>query len=235
LVIEPVVSARQITYGVILRAIESRIREVIRETLVQPNWDDVPFFDTLDFARRGGLWEDASPEYSSKDANTIPVVNEEPSEGLETDEETMSDADNSNASLYSKLNVKEKSMSTPTLIQNGDAVVQKRRTSPNIVYHQPGLNNGVSSSLEIQSAAKPKAMRSKSFAAVATPVVSKDPATAGTGNEEVKERHHGTTAAVDSLSELSQVATPSDPSVESPENSIDASAALAQQTISHLS
>lgn len=229
LVIEPVVSARQITYGVILRAIESRIREVIRETLVQPNWDDVPFFNTLNLSHRGGLWEDASSERCSKDANTIQVANEDPSENFETDEETMFDADSSNTSLYSKLNVKEKSMSTPTLIQNGDAAIQKRRTTPNIVQHRPGLDNGVSSSLEVQSAAKPKAMRSKSFASAATPIVSKDPATAGSGNEEVKERNHGATAAVDSLSELSQVAIPSEPSVETPENSTDTGAALAKQ------
>lgn len=36
LTIEPIVSSRQITYNVILRAIESRIREVIAETIVLP-------------------------------------------------------------------------------------------------------------------------------------------------------------------------------------------------------
>lgn len=229
LVIEPVVSARQITYGVILRAIESRIRDVIRETLVQPNWDDVPFFSTLDLTRRGGLWKDASAEYSSKDANIIQVANEEPSEGFETDEETMPDAGHSNASLYSKFNVKEKSMSMPTLIQNGDAGVQKRRTVPNIVQHRQDLDNGVSSSVEAQPAAKPKAIRSTSFATAATPIVSKDPVTAGTGNEEVKERHHGTATAVDALSGLSHVATPSDSLVNSPENQTHEQTALAMQ------
>jgi hypothetical protein len=55
--VEPIVSSRQITYGVILRAIESRIREVLNETLVLPNWDDMPFTDTLAQAIRGGIWE----------------------------------------------------------------------------------------------------------------------------------------------------------------------------------
>ncbi|KAF1913622.1 hypothetical protein BDU57DRAFT_520561 [Ampelomyces quisqualis] len=55
--VEPIVSSRQITYGVILRAIESRIREVLNETLVLPNWDDMPFTDTLEQAIRGGIWQ----------------------------------------------------------------------------------------------------------------------------------------------------------------------------------
>ncbi|KAL1959617.1 hypothetical protein VTO42DRAFT_1652 [Malbranchea cinnamomea] len=54
--IEPIVSSRQITYGFILRAIESRIREVVAETLVQPFWDDIPFLDTASQRFRGGIW-----------------------------------------------------------------------------------------------------------------------------------------------------------------------------------
>lgn len=57
--LEPIVSSRQITYGVILRAIESRIREVVNETLVFPNWDDMPFSSTLSHELRGGIWKDA--------------------------------------------------------------------------------------------------------------------------------------------------------------------------------
>ncbi|KAF1966926.1 hypothetical protein BU23DRAFT_559770 [Bimuria novae-zelandiae CBS 107.79] len=56
--LEPIVSSRQITYGVILRAIESRIREVVNETLVFPNWDDMPFSSTHSHLFRGGIWED---------------------------------------------------------------------------------------------------------------------------------------------------------------------------------
>lgn len=55
--LEPIVSSRQITYGVVLRAIESRIREVVNETLVLPNWDDMPFMDTIAQTIRGGIWE----------------------------------------------------------------------------------------------------------------------------------------------------------------------------------
>ena len=58
--VEPIVSTRQITYGPILRAIESRIKEVLNETLVSPNWDDMPFMDTIAQTIRGGIWESAS-------------------------------------------------------------------------------------------------------------------------------------------------------------------------------
>lgn len=55
--VEPIVSSRQITYNWILRQIESRIREVFAETLVKPNWDDMPFFDTHGQDYRGGIWQ----------------------------------------------------------------------------------------------------------------------------------------------------------------------------------
>ncbi|KAK3113086.1 hypothetical protein LTR53_009960 [Teratosphaeriaceae sp. CCFEE 6253] len=61
--VEPVVSSRQITYAFILRAIEERIRAVVAETLVKPNWDDVPFFDTRSQRVRGGMWiDEGAPE-----------------------------------------------------------------------------------------------------------------------------------------------------------------------------
>ena len=60
--IEPIVSSRQITYGIILRTIENRIREVVAESLVFPFWDDVPFLDTISQPFRGGIWEREIPK-----------------------------------------------------------------------------------------------------------------------------------------------------------------------------
>lgn len=54
--IEPIVSSRQITYTVILRQIEARIKEVVAETLVLPFWDDTPFFKTEHKKWRGGIF-----------------------------------------------------------------------------------------------------------------------------------------------------------------------------------
>ncbi|KAK8005144.1 hypothetical protein PG990_011181 [Apiospora arundinis] len=54
--IEPIVSSRQITYTVILRQIENRIKEVFAETLVHPFWDDIPFSKTEHKEWRGGIF-----------------------------------------------------------------------------------------------------------------------------------------------------------------------------------
>lgn len=63
--IEPIVSSRQITYTVILRQIENRIKEVIAETLVLPFWDDTPFFNTEHKKWRGGIFHDDSIKVSA--------------------------------------------------------------------------------------------------------------------------------------------------------------------------
>ncbi|KAL5604415.1 hypothetical protein BROUX41_002387 [Berkeleyomyces rouxiae] len=67
MVVEPIVSSRQITYTVILRQIENRIKEVVAESLVQPFWDDVPFFRTEDKKWRGGVFE--GNQFVAKDDN----------------------------------------------------------------------------------------------------------------------------------------------------------------------
>ncbi|KAL2689345.1 hypothetical protein Neosp_003398 [[Neocosmospora] mangrovei] len=69
--IEPIVSTRQITYTVILRQIENRIKEVIAETVVLPFWDDMPFFKTEHKQWRGGIFEGDDATVSSDDAESI--------------------------------------------------------------------------------------------------------------------------------------------------------------------
>jgi hypothetical protein len=79
--IEPIVSARQITYTVILRQIENRIKEVIAESVVLPFWDDVPFFKTEHKRWRGGIFSGddhvespSDPEFAAAEQGDLDEV-----------------------------------------------------------------------------------------------------------------------------------------------------------------
>ncbi|KAK7917013.1 hypothetical protein PG985_010621 [Apiospora marii] len=69
--IEPIVSSRQITYTVILRQIENRIKEVFAETLVHPFWDDIPFSKTEHKEWRGGIFAGDDAVVHSEDYEEI--------------------------------------------------------------------------------------------------------------------------------------------------------------------
>ncbi|CAE6401327.1 unnamed protein product [Rhizoctonia solani] len=71
----PVVSDREIKWGVVLKPIETQLKEIIRESIVMPNMDDIPFFESSGYHHRGGIWPDAARrQYNPEkdDPSTVP-------------------------------------------------------------------------------------------------------------------------------------------------------------------
>ncbi|KLJ05611.1 hypothetical protein EMPG_10907 [Blastomyces silverae] len=152
--IEPIVSSRQITYGVILRAIESRIREVVAESLVLPFWDDIPFLDTEHETFRGGIWHHPP---------TPPPKTVIPDE-TETQQE-IPDL----ASPLDAVSTKNDATITPPSPSLTD------QSSKSIPSNLGELGLSVSSGVDrINRLDPPRAIRSRTFSNVAGPVVTAD-------------------------------------------------------------
>ena len=172
--VEPVVSQRQITYTFILRAIEDRIRAVVSETLVKPNWDDVAWFDTRGQSVRGGIWRDegeqapadrpASGAEALKERNmktkSMPVL---PGMTAETDSsatssgsETASKVATGHAAYASDAEVTLKRRSVASL------PAQSATTPPNILSERS------------LAAPPPMPLRSPSFNSSSTPSIALD-------------------------------------------------------------
>ncbi|KAF9872197.1 putative ph domain-containing protein [Colletotrichum karsti] len=172
--IEPIVSARQITYTIILRQIENRIKEVIAETLVQPFWDDMPFFNTEHKKWRGGIWEDDDAVIGSPTLEAH-VAQEGDVEGVDRLDDT---GDLQSDLRPSDMRPFEKSHSMP-IVEN---------TPPTGLFGRKiqgkGLNsplNGSSTSVDAvgsppSPASKPRPFRSPSVSSPANPVVGTDAA-----------------------------------------------------------
>ena len=162
--IEPIVSSRQITYNIILRAIESRIREVIAETLVFPHWDDIPFMDTEHQEFRGGIWSPTSDLAETTNKTSVPS------------DEPVDEADTNGKALpvpASSITKNNKSMSE---FPSAEAITPD--SISNRLAHSPkpssdGMNQGTSTGAE-RIEKPPMAMRSRSFAAAADPLVNLD-------------------------------------------------------------
>ncbi|KAJ4286981.1 hypothetical protein N0V90_012862 [Kalmusia sp. IMI 367209] len=155
--LEPIVSSRQITYGVILRAIESRIREVVNETLVLPNWDDMPFSSTLSSQFREGLWRD-----------DVEVPDDAHERSIVTDRQAPPEDPHAEATSSSI----DASKSTPAL---GSHTLHKRKPVPPELNSESG---DLFSSFDQSPLPRPRAMRSGSYlyANAASPMINADSA-----------------------------------------------------------
>ena len=157
--VEPIVSSRQITYGIILRAIQSRIREVIAETIVLPNWDDLPFADTSSHPYRGGIWSDQQTQVSSP-ANEVKIPDDTADDiiGLEIN------PDNSNITQTLK---DTRTMNRPPSPNTDEEPMSNGDQSSGPAHSRDSSQGGAQ-----RPEKPPKVLRSTSFAAVADPLLS---------------------------------------------------------------
>lgn len=193
--IEPIVSSRQITYSIFLRAIESRIREVMAETLVHPHWDDIPFTNTLHQRFRGGIWSN-----DVSDSTTLATNSETTDQSVEDEFEIESGAESANMAHSLK---DDKSASTPALVDGSVTEADSRRTSrPN---HTPASSVDTGPSAITQRERDvPKVIRSRSFASPATPVIGMENVNVDATKSEVKLKQHDATSSMIAISSRSQ-------------------------------
>ena len=170
LTVDPVVSSRQITYNIILRQIESRIREVVAESFVLPFWDDFPFLSTRGQTYRGGLWK-------RQRATSTPV--EIKSEVPEDEAEAGGSGTKTPASIdmIKKEDRTLTSPSMPNLNERKRSSISQKTVSQMNEYL---VSNGNKTS----PAKSPRVLRAPSFAAAIDPKLTADHADTDAGRQD---------------------------------------------------
>lgn len=214
--VEPIVSSRQITYGIVLRAIESRVREVIAETLVLPNWDDTPFTDTVQKAYRGGIWQT-----ESNGTTAAALLERITKEALDHPADQDDEADESATESLSKSADVFPTLHAQTAMSGGASINGSLQPQDVALEVQPSP----SSPLRVTPTKRPKALRSSSFATAARPIVS--------GGSAVSDAviHHSQTAQHDAASSMKILSSrsPETSLASSPIRSSAFDAAIAKQ------
>lgn len=197
--IEPIVSSRQITYGVILRAIESRIREVVAETVVHPFWDDMPFLDTSSQKFRGGIWH--REDRPTRDT----VIPDETGESQESAEETPPE-------LIAEPHIEqadEQSSVPPTRPTTFDGR-NLRRSSKSLPTDTASLSSSVARTTPTPT------MRARTFSHAADPVLTADHINVDHTSLHTKPRDKDATSEMIKISGLSQSTSPTASPMGSP-------------------
>ena len=165
LMIEPIVSSRQITYGPILRAIKSRIIEVMTETIVMPHWDDIAFTDTRDQKFRGGIWAEQGATGGMPGEHTK-IPDEAPEDDAELEAEVA-------PVPYVSSQAKDgRTLGMPVsfdAIPPNQVLKAAAGSKQSLDETKDGLGTGVQKGPE-----PPKALRSRSFALAANPFLTMD-------------------------------------------------------------
>ena len=214
--IEPIVSSRQITYNIILRAIESRIREVVAETLVMPHWDDIPFMETNDQHYRGGIW--------ARDHDRPTPSTEVPNEEPEDEAEAGSEVPDPKAFVKAK---EDRTMSLPVLAQSPPPNDLKSRRSGASLLTQVEKNEAKGASTGFDKDVRkhaPRVMRSGSFTTTAAdPVLStKNVNIESVRGDVIREGQADAASSIMAIASRSKPSSPADTPVGSPPNSIPA-------------
>ncbi|KPI43640.1 putative PH domain-containing protein [Cyphellophora attinorum] len=156
LALEPIVSSRKITYGIILSAMESRIREVFAESLVLPFWDDIPFLDTTGQKHRGGIWK------REKKDNDVEIPDETPEDEGETAAGTAED--------MKAIKQDDRNWSMPALA-GGSGDQSARPGDRRSIASLPGADGTTAEEEKTPPAKVPRILRTPSFGNVADPKV----------------------------------------------------------------
>ncbi|KAI0521108.1 hypothetical protein F5B22DRAFT_597675 [Xylaria bambusicola] len=215
--IEPIVSSKQITYTFILRQIESRIKEVVAETLVHPFWDDTPFFSTEHKTWRGGIFDGDdevvhSPEHAAIAAQLGNV--DEVSRLEQTAPETSSE-----------LPPMEKSHSMPNVENSQPAGFWARKLSKGAQTNVNQLSSASSTAVDTKHSLAsnpdvPLLIRSGSFS-TPSPVIGTEATHAEVFKPAPSPRSHDDAAStMASISARSQAHSPTQTPISSPSNSL---------------
>ncbi|KAL3434008.1 hypothetical protein BDV09DRAFT_170835 [Aspergillus tetrazonus] len=159
--IEPIVSSKQITYGIILRTIESKIREMVAESIVLPFWDDVPFLDTMAQRFRGGIWQ----RDSSEPGSTVEIPDESGS---------RPQVPESSGTVKASKPADDRTMSAPALSESVTNTATRRKKSEASEKLDKGSSTALSSPVGKNPNSPPRAIRSRTFSHTADPVLTAD-------------------------------------------------------------
>ncbi|KAJ5884969.1 hypothetical protein N7495_009479 [Penicillium taxi] len=197
--IEPIVSSKQITFSLILRTIESKIREVVAESIVLPFWDDIPFLDTMGQPFRGGLWRQDTTETSEQ--------TEIPDESGDAPTTPQSVPGDNLDALKSK---DDRTKSMPVLSDSVSSKVTSRRglksSSGELQKNVP-----TATSTGVERPVYPRGMRSQAFSSAADPVVTPDNAKVDKVLSEAKTKGEEKSGAASGLIEISNRSPPISP------------------------
>lgn len=201
--IEPIVSTRQVTYSIILRAIESRIREVIAESIVLPFWSDVSFMDTRNQKYRGGIWkQDEEPEKHEE------IKNEDPEDEAEAGPEGFD--------ISNLKQLDERTMSMPTIPASLSNIKLRGNKAAKSTVAGESASASTTGLDKSPGDHTPRVIRSKSFAPPADPTVTTNSANAE--NDSLSTLKKDAAAAMKEISERSSPTSPATTPFASPPN-----------------